>query len=133
MMKNLELKYVKIITLWLAPQDYPTLLGCADLGVCLHASSSGIDLPMKVVDMFGCGLPVCALYFKCIGELVEHDKNGLLFSSAEELASQIYDLLIEFPFTKKLDQMRDYIKHYQQNRWEDNWIDVALSLFQHPT
>ncbi|XP_062562556.1 chitobiosyldiphosphodolichol beta-mannosyltransferase [Armigeres subalbatus] len=116
---------VSVITPWLENDDYPRLLAAGDLGVCLHYSSSGLDLPMKVVDMFGCGLPVCAMKFKCIGELVLHGQNGFVFGSADELTSQLCDWFQDFPMnvalTNQKERIQQKLKEFQQLRWTENW------------
>jgi beta-1,4-mannosyltransferase len=126
-------RHVRVRTLWLSAEDYPLLLGSADLGVCVHRSASGLDLPMKILDMFGAGLPVCAFdYGACIRELVRHEETGLLFSGAEQLAQQLVLLFATHPKeTPLLAQLRQQVAEARQERWEDAWKSAALPLLRH--
>lgn len=118
-------QHIKVITPWLESADYCKMVASADLGLCLHTSSSGMDLPMKVVDMFGAGLPVCAFDFLCLDELVENGVNGYTFRNSDELAKQIVNWFLNFPKNEKQNmidtRMRDELANFQKTRWEDNW------------
>lgn len=124
---------VSVITPWLETEDYPTALASADLGVCLHWSSSGLDLPMKVVDMFGCGLPVCAVNFKCLNELVIHGQNGFVFDNHRDLADQLKFWFENFPSNPSLleskETFRRNLQEFQSLRWRENWRLNALPVF----
>ncbi|CAN6226283.1 unnamed protein product [Urochloa humidicola] len=128
--KRLKLRRVAFRTMWLTSEDYPLLLGSADLGVSLHTSSSGLDLPMKVVDMFGCGLPVCAASFSCIEELVKVNKNGLLFSTSSELADELMMLFKGFPEEcNALKSLKEgAIDTASSSKWSTEWKTNALPL-----
>ena len=64
-------KRIIVKTLWLEPADYPTLVGMADLGLCLHQSASGFDLPMKLSDLRGAGVPAATYdYSPVLGEVM---------------------------------------------------------------
>ncbi|KAJ1909504.1 mannosyltransferase [Tieghemiomyces parasiticus] len=129
--RRLDLHHVRILTLWLTAEDYPRLLGAADLGVSLHQSSSGLDLPMKVVDMFGCGLPVCAVRFQCIGELVRHGRNGWVFDDGEELARQWQRLFggITDDGNDELARAKQELRAFQSVRWSAHWRAKVLDVF----
>ncbi|KZT08885.1 glycosyltransferase family 33 protein [Laetiporus sulphureus 93-53] len=104
-------QFVRCVTMWLEAEDYPILLGSADLGVSLHSSSSALDLPMKVVDMFGCELPVCALGFACLDELVLDGVNGLVFHNDQQLAGQLESLFSLHPNSPSLELLRASLMH----------------------
>ncbi|KAI9512299.1 mannosyltransferase [Russula earlei] len=133
-------QWVHIISTWLEPNDYPRLLGSADLGISLHSSSSALDLPMKIVDMFGCGVPVCALDFACLSELVIDGVNGVIFQNAAGLADRLENLLEGFPNAPSLETLRASFKYavdpgsrsdregWVWNSWDDNWTRVVRPL-----
>ncbi|KAF8525249.1 mannosyltransferase [Hysterangium stoloniferum] len=125
-------EYVRCRSVWLEPEDYPLLLGAADLGISLHTSSSGLDLPMKIVDMFGCDLPVIAYDFKCLNELVIEGKNGLVFHNSDELATHLISTLASFSKAPRLASLRSFFTSNKSEWdwccWSENWDHVLRPI-----
>jgi beta-1,4-mannosyltransferase len=131
--KASRLPNVQFIMAFLPFEDYARLLAVADLGVCLHKSSSGVDLPMKVVDMFGAGIPVAAYSgYESFSELVREGENGCGFENAEELA-QILVRLLGREGRAELEHLRRGAVKEGARRWDAEWdptVGRALSVLE---
>lgn len=122
-----KLEMVTIETAFLSTSDYAKLLGSADLGVSLHTSSSGVDLPMKVVDMFGAGLPVAGWGdFEAWPELVREGVNGKSFSDAKSLQEVLMQLL--GGDEEELTRLKEGAVEEGKLRWDEEWDRVAGTL-----
>lgn len=138
LVSNGVLQAIAITTLWLEASDYPKLLACADVGISLHTSTSGLDLPMKILDLYGCQVPVCAKNFACLASegLVQDKSNGRIFETSNELADQLWELLHPLTETTSHDggshachdfgKLQTYSQALQgRTRWNDNWEEHA--------
>ena len=77
---------VEILSMWIEDfNDYLGILSSSHLGLSFHVSTSGIDFPMKIVDMISVGLPVCSIYF----QQLMHHPNILTFNSSKQLMNII--------------------------------------------
>jgi beta-1,4-mannosyltransferase len=110
-------------TLWLDDDEYPEVVGAADVGVSLHRSTSGLDLPMKVADYLGAGLPVFALdYGPCLREILTDGGNGRLFATSADLAA-----LIDVAFRDDrgqnglLERLRRNVGRSAHVSWRERW------------
>lgn len=74
---RLALKRIAVVTGWLVEPDFIALLGSADAGLSLHRSASAVDIPIKIGEMIGCGLPIIALDYGAA--LHETAGNGTTF------------------------------------------------------
>ncbi|KAL7578147.1 hypothetical protein ACA910_012592 [Epithemia clementina (nom. ined.)] len=132
-------KSVFVTTLWMEPADYPTFLATADVGISLHTSTSGMDLPIKILDYFGCEVPVCAYQFPCLNELVQDDVNGRTFEKADELSEILVQLLEPLASAKPDERFGNHdfgdLKRYSlqvqgQLLWSENWPKNAWPVIE---
>jgi beta-1,4-mannosyltransferase len=121
---------IRIITAWLSTREYASLLACADLGICLHMSSSGVDLPMKVVDMFGAGLPVAAYSaYESFSELIKEGVNGCGFKTSSEL-KEVLQRLLGVHGTEELARLKAGAIGEGSIRWEETWNSVVGRILE---
>jgi len=126
----LPLRRVRLCARWLPAAEYPAFLAAADLGISVHRSASRLDLPMKIADLHGVGAPVCAFaYAPCLYEMLREGQTGLLFHSAEELATQLWMLLRDAGEEQgPLAMLRRSVARAAGARWGENWRAVARPL-----
>ena len=124
---GLALRHVHLQSRWLPAPDYPSFLAAADVGVSLHRSASGVDLPMKIADLLGAGVPICALaYGPCLAEVLRDGETGLLFETAGELAAHLWTLLSSATDDRgALQKLRRNIAAASPERWRDGWTAAA--------
>ncbi|EMS11871.1 chitobiosyldiphosphodolichol beta-mannosyltransferase [Entamoeba histolytica HM-3:IMSS] len=126
-----KMKRVCVIPIWLSHEDYPYLLSSCDFGVSLHQSSSQLDLPMKVLDMFGCSLPVLARGYQCLkDELVVEGIYGYCFDTSEQLAELMINILSDDKKSAMFFvSMKQHVIENTKVTWSQNWKNVVRPLF----
>lgn len=126
-------KAIAVRTLWLEPADYPVLIGMADLGLCLHQSSSGLDLPMKVADFRGGGVPVAAFdYAPVLGEVLTDGHEGVTFRDPGDLAHVFLAVASRaLDSASPLGRSKAWLFENAAARWDTEWPSVALPVLLH--
>jgi beta-1,4-mannosyltransferase len=118
----------QIHTGYLSEKEYRRLLSLCHFGLSLHRSSSGLDLAMKVVDLFAAGVPVCALdYGGSLGEQISDGQTGFLFRTASDLATLLERLQRE---PSVLAPMQERVRSAWGTTWSEDWRRVAAPVFE---
>lgn len=121
---------IAVRTVWLDPANYPVVVGMAEVGLCLHQSSSGLDLPMKLADFRGTGVPACAYdYAPVLSEALTPGHEGLTFRDPGEL-SVVFTALARGDLSEVPDLVaaRSWLASHPAERWAEQWHRVATSL-----
>lgn len=126
-LKRRSFSRVAVRTTWLEPADYVTLVGMADVGLCLHQSASGLDLPGKIAELRGAGVPSVALdYAPVLGEVLERGKQGVTFRDPGELATILLALATnDLESQPALMSSRAWLAAHPAERWEEHWQEIA--------
>jgi beta-1,4-mannosyltransferase len=117
-----------IVTGWFPEPLYRELLASADVGICMHRSTSGVDLPMKLVDMLGAGVPPLVYGdLPVLRELLTPEQCAGTFSDAAELVDRLTSVTADAPALARLETVRAAIGTPAVT-WREEWRRNALPV-----
>lgn len=73
---------------------------------------------MKVVDMFGAGIPVLAINFPALPQLVKDGKTGFIFDSKEQLTNQLIEISNN---SFVLNRLKKDVRKEASWTWSSQW------------
>ncbi len=115
---------IEIRTGWLPAGAYPEFLTLADAGLCLHVSSSGLDLPMKLADFGGAGLPALVRDYGPVLDELGAEPSIMRFHTDDELETCLRNLARDGEAP---------CKPHRAEEWEARWthaLDGWLRRFE---
>ncbi|KNH09699.1 glycosyltransferase [Perkinsela sp. CCAP 1560/4] len=127
-------------------ETYMETISRCHLGLCVHRTSGVADLPMKIIEYYTCGVPVVALHYNGIEEILEirspeDQANTVLGWSAdtpERMAQLLNRCLLSWadPGNDTLESSWWHLLSNVQtafqsesNCWEARWKSIILPIF----
>ncbi len=119
---------LRIETAFFPVPDYRALLRASDLGICLHRSASGCDLPMKLAEMRGASLPPLTFdYGSCLDEVLPPGAPRI--GDADALAVELErSLLAGDASRQRRAAFSQAFSGATASGFEDAWRRTALPL-----
>jgi beta-1,4-mannosyltransferase len=125
-----ETERLRVVTGWLPDDLYRDLLAVSDVGISAHRSTSGLDIPMKLVDMAAAALPPVVFdYAECWAELLDAPMTAGTFNDEASLCRALTVLFQSYPVLTRLQAVRAALRETGPD-WPAEWTRAALpSLF----
>ncbi|KAF3932950.1 hypothetical protein ABW20_dc0102068 [Dactylellina cionopaga] len=82
--------------------------------------------------MFGVGVPVAAVRFEAVGELVVDGKNGIVFDAGkgENMGEELAEVLVRlFGDSNELEVLKEGAMREVERRWDGEWDGIAKGVF----
>jgi beta-1,4-mannosyltransferase len=111
------------VSVRVAEVDSHAAIERADVGLCLHQSASGLDLPIVLSDLRAAGVPVCAYdYAPVLTEVLTNGREGVRFGEPGELMTLLVSVATRDTSTESpLARSRAWLAANPAETWEEHW------------